>query len=383
MGDRIVDKDGLLQEYKKYAEKHTPYGWFNYQPIPLEGYEETIPLAGRNCFDRTNKILQHISENFDSDVSIVDFGSNLGFFVFEAAKKGYKSFGVDSNKKFIDVSNYLSRESGLKHQPPFYQDTLKLDTVENYKADICFIFSVLHHIEKKDRYKLLQKISNFYRGCYIEMDGRDFGREELKMFFWNVEEIAESNDRYGKGTRRRKTWYCSNYIDEVSFQNIKENNQLHGRYVFKKNKNGISTVVKKEKTSFSHTWLKTNISHEIDMYKKFPSRFFPKLIDFEINDNYRTMEIEYVEESKDCRALNDIHDFYKYLKENNLFIIDFVSDSFLWTENGLKYVDLESLFEINGDIQKTINSCRKSEKHKVHFDTYEKQINYLLNKKWK
>ena len=80
-----MDKDGLLQEYKKYAEKHTPYGWFNYQPIPLEGYEETIPLAGRNCFDRTNKILQHISENFDSDVSIVDFGSNLGFFVFEAS----------------------------------------------------------------------------------------------------------------------------------------------------------------------------------------------------------------------------------------------------------------------------------------------------------
>ena len=78
-------KQDVITKYKSAAESGKPYSWLNYQPINLPGYEETIPLRGRDCFDRSEAIFNHLNtivKHPERMITVVDWGSNLGFFCF-------------------------------------------------------------------------------------------------------------------------------------------------------------------------------------------------------------------------------------------------------------------------------------------------------------
>ena len=53
-------KENILAKYKAAAQTGKPYSWLNYQPINLPGYEETVPLRGRDCFNRSEAILNQL-----------------------------------------------------------------------------------------------------------------------------------------------------------------------------------------------------------------------------------------------------------------------------------------------------------------------------------
>ena len=92
-----------------------------------------------------------------------------------------------------------------------------------------------------------------------------------------------------------------------------------------------------------------------------------------IGDKYRELKIEYIEDTGKYHE-QEVDELYKYLKDSNLFIIDFVRDSFLIDKNNkLRVIDLESLFSIADHPIQTYLKTTKI----LAYGEYDKQINFL------
>jgi len=364
----MITKDSLLKMYEE-ASKKDDYSWSTYQPLNVAGYEATVGQSGRICKDRADAIIKHIKENLPTDSTFVDWGCNHGYFIFELAKHGYIATGLDREKKYIDVCRFVNESSGLNPKPKFFCEDLTPLSMEQHAAKAAFCFSVLHHV-KDNKIKIFDTFSKIYKNAYIEMDGANYGYDYLRVFYWDLQLVCEANDGYGKTTRRRKTWFCTNETSDAVYENIKMNNCLAGRSVFLKKPKDDSpfTVVKRESVKFSHTWVKTDLSYEASVYKKLHSPYIPKLITYEDEDEgLRKMEIEYIDKETD-RGFSYM-EIMEWLRSNGLFIIDINADQFVKTKSGYVLVDLESIVptdEVDG---------RLRGKHSVK--TYEEQVKYL------
>lgn len=197
-----ISRKSILVDYVAASKRGQPYTWFNYQPINLPGYEVTLPLAGRNCFDRIQGISQTIEEEFSGQrVRVIDWGCNLGFFAFELARLGHDVVGIDMDRRVVDVCRYLAEHSGLDKPPRFFCDRLNPSSIPLYgEFDVAICLSVFHHL-RDDRHATLRKFANQYSRAFIEMDGQDFGQHDLCSYYWRQLSIVQSNDRYGTGTR--------------------------------------------------------------------------------------------------------------------------------------------------------------------------------------
>lgn len=389
-------KEKILKMYRDSAAANAPYGWMNYQPINLPGYEETLPLRGRDCFDRAKAIFDHLDKVFGGrPVTLCDWGCNLGFFSIEAAKRGHVAEGRDADRRFVEICRHLASTNSFATKPEFYVDTLSVDALERVpKKDVLLCFSVLHHLrakEPKQYNHILQGIADGCVAAYIEMDGTNYGRNDLESFFWKVEPIVSTDDRYGKGTIHRKTMYCTNRDGGFDYRNIKTVNLVHHRGVFRRtDSSGRSTVVKRERPvapgQSSHTWIRTTLAHEREMYEKFPSPFFPKLLSTgEIPGGangapaFRWIEMDYLERSGPVTP-EGIDELFRYLEDAGLFVIDLLSDSFIPVNGKLMMVDLESMFPVVGSVAETIERNLLRASHRAPYDTYQKQREILKQK---
>jgi hypothetical protein len=374
-------KDKILEMVRSSAAREKPYGWLNYQPINLPGYEETIPLRGRDCFDRGAAIFAHLRRTFGEEkLGVADWGCNLGFFVFEAAKLGFAARGYDSDRRLVDACSFLARSTGLGTPPSFEVGTL---SAESFAAappvDVVFCFSVLHHLQpEKDRFRAIEAIANRCRGAYVEMDGVDYGRKALELFFWRVEEVAQTDDRYGDGRRKRKTFFCTNRLGDRTYQNLKTRDFVFDRNVFLCTRDGgARTVVKRERAGarHSHTWLRTSLSHERDIYRRHASDFLPRLLD-EGDGEFRWIEIEYLEPGGRVSAA-EVDALVAWLEGEQLFMIDYREDSFIPSGGRLRMIDLESVFPVEGGVPATIErhsiDARRNPPHVPGHDSWEKQ----------
>lgn len=361
----MITKEQILKMFEE-ASKKSDYGWSTYQPINAKGYEATLSQSGRVCQDRAEAIIKHIQKTL-SKPTFIDWGCNNGYFVFELAKHGYEAMGVDREAKYVNVCQVVNKDSGYLPLPKFFKDELTPLSIGQYRADVALCFSVLHHV-KENKIALFNEFSKAYKHAYIEMDGHNYGYDYLRTFYWDLQLVCEANDKYGNGTRLRKTWYCCNETPEATYENIKMENCLGGRGVFKKMMkcNGAKTVIKRENSSFGHTWIKTNLAHEINMYSKYSTNFIPKLISSNVEGD-RFMEIEYIDSNVSKGA--SIGAIFEWLKENKLFIIDINSSQFVKAQNGYVLIDLESIFHVD-----EVNSVLR--KH-VELKSYDEQIQYL------
>lgn len=374
-------KDKILEMVRQSAAREQPYGWLNYQPVNLPGYEETIPLRGRDCFDRSEAVFAHLRRNFGAaPQSLVDWGCNLGFFVFEAAKLGHVARGFDSDRRLVAACEFLASSTRFPSAPFFHAGTMSADVVRaSAPVDVILCLSVLHHLPEKERFRTIEAIANRCRGAYIEMDGSDYGRRALQLFFWRVEPVTETSDRYGTGRRRRKTWFCTNRDGDRTLRNLKDRNFVFDRGIFLCSRDsGSPTVLKRERTApgcYSHTWLKTSLVHERKIYEEHRSEFFPALLAAGEED-FRWIELEYLE-SRGVLGSPAVDALFGFLEESRLFVIDFRIDSFISCDGRLRMIDLESVFTIEGSIQETILRNAQDPKrippHLTGYDTYEKQ----------
>lgn len=373
-------REKILQKYRQAAERGKPYTWFNYQPINLPGYEETLPLCGRNCFDRSQAVAEHLKSAFgNKPLSIIDWGCNLGFFCFELAKQGHRVVGVDSNLTNVEICRYLARTNDFEIRPQFFCDELSIESIANYhECDVALCFSVLHHL-KGTQIATLNELSRTYPHAYIEMDGSGYGFNTLYAFYWNLAEVVETNDPYGSGHRKRKTWFCSNHLQGNGYQNIKNRNIVGSRGVFRVQRGESTTVVKRElKSCRSHTWVDTSLLHERDMYRRFNGvRFFPQLIDHDTSDDSNWIELEYIRADRSFSE-RELHEFYRFLRDHKLFILDLTVDSFLFSEGRLKVVDLETMFPLEDSLENLVQA--RSPKRPLPFNSYEEQLQYLIRR---
>lgn len=360
----MITKDTILTHYRKRGKD---YGWNTYQPIPLSGFEETFQFSGRACVDRFQAIASRINEVFgDKKLKILDIGCNYGYFVFELAKLGHEVTGLDGNPQYIDVCKFLTTTTEFPTTPKFKSAILtseQIELLDNYDVVICL--SVIHHMKDKSRF--LHRLSRKCAYALIEMDGPEYGKMDLETHYYSVTLIADVNDPYGSGHRRRKTWEC----DNRQTPNLKAGNFIKGRGVFKCN----DKVVKRERINVQHSWIRTDLSHEAKMLQTLAdTNFFPRFVEYSQDQTHRRLLTEYIEPVGIPR-FEEILRFYEMMKHKNLFIIDFVKDMFLFdSQNKLKVIDLESLFDISS---RPIHYWVKRNTKSIPYDSYEKQLSYL------
>jgi hypothetical protein len=347
----------ILEMVRSSAAREKPYGWLNYQPIDLPGYEETVPLRGRDCFDRARAVFDHLeAELGPGPHSLVDWGCNLGFFVFEAARRGHQAAGYDSDRRLVETGRFLAAGGGFRQRPLFEQRTLGAEAARQAPAaDVLLCFSVLHHLPEKEAWKVLEAVSNRYRAAYIEMDGHEHGRSALELFFYRVELVVETHDRYGSGRRHRKTWFCSNRQRHCTYRNLKTRDHVFRRSVFLATEaGGQRSVLKRERRAgpWSHTWLKTNLAHEREVYQRHPGPCFPRLLDSGEGE-VSWLRLEYLE-AQGLATPAAVDALFSSLAEERLFILDFRVDGFLVCKDRLMMFDLESVFPVEGTLAETV-----------------------------
>lgn len=378
-------RDKILEMVRQSAEREKPYGWLNYQPINLPGYEETIPLRGRDCFDRAAAVFGHIARTLgEGPLSLLDSGCNLGFFVFEAAKRGHLAQGFDSDRRLIEACNFLAADGSFPSRPSFLLKTLSADAVRAAPpVDVILCFSVIHHLPEKERFQVLDAIAGRCKSAYIEMDGPHQGRKALELFFWRVEQVAETNDRYGNGRLKRKTFFCTNQEGGRVFRNMKTQDFVFDRGLFLCSRpSAPPTVLKRDRAppgKYSHTWLKTSVVHERDIYRRHASPFFPVLL-ASGEDDFRWIELEFVERRGVLRR-EAVDELYDFLEQSKLFLVDFRRDSFIPCDGRLRMIDLESLFPLEGTVAQTIphyaQDLKRLPPHLDRYDSYQKQRTFL------
>jgi SAM-dependent methyltransferase len=374
-----ISHESILRDYITASERGQPYTWFNYQPINLPGFEATLPLAGRDCFDRSQAIAQTIEDTFQSErIKIIDWGCNLGFFAFELAARGHDVVGIDADRRVIDVCRYLARSSNLTHPPRFYCDRLDETSVNLYgEFDVAICLSVLHHLHD-NRKQVIADFSRLFPRAFIEMDGRNFGCHELSSFYWDIREIVECHDRYGAGTRQRKTWFCNNEATGSQYTNLKRQNIIGGRGVFLREQTGRQSVLKRESVGSSHTWIRTNLQHELEMYQTWEAcPFFARLLDHGRDERNQWIECEFVEDDGSAN-IESLNAFFAFLEANGLFVLDISVDSFLFQEGQLRFVDLESLFCVSTTIRDLVK--QRTSRDTIALDSYEKQLTYITRR---
>jgi hypothetical protein len=364
-----INKEYILNLFNK-ASKKSDYTWITYQPINCEGFEATRSQSGRLCEDRSRAVVEHIKKNISNyqNKIYIDWGCNLGYFVFDLMKNGCQSIGVDREKEYINICSFVkSQYDNTYKKPNFFIDEMNKESLQKYSADIGMCFSVLHHL-KKDKFSIADEFAKQYTQSYIEMDGNNYGYDFLKVFYWDLDLVVKANDKYGAGTRKRKTWFCNNIIGNYTYKNIKSINLLSGRGAFKKTNtnNNQSVFLKREKLKFEHTWIKTDINYEAFFYNKYKTHFFPDFISFSSNDEDRILEIEFIDNFS--QKGNSLENIFRWLEEKNLYIVDLSPSQFIKTTNGYVLTDLESIIhkdQINNRLKKSIDI--KSTDHQLQY----------------
>jgi len=336
-----ISKESILEEFRR-AGRLPDYTWSTYQPINIPGYEITRNCSGRRCFDRAGAIRKHAEKMFPKTSRVIDWGCNNGFFVFEMARAGYPATGMDRDPRMVERCRFLTGEATWATPPEFKEESLHSNAVIRYPADVCICLSVLHHL-REACHPTMDAMADTYPNAYLEMDGRNFGMDRMRVYFKQVRELITVQDRYAGGRRTRKTFFCTNAEGGRIYRNLKHVNCLDGRSVFSSAPEGgrPDRVLKRENKAFEHVWVKTNIRTEAELYSENKTSFLPTMYSFEEDSSERRMEIEYLDEGSDKGA--SLQEIFDWLAENGLRILDFNENQFIRTRHGFVLIDVETV----------------------------------------
>jgi hypothetical protein len=164
------------------------------------------------------------------------------------------------------------------------------------------------------------------------------------------------------------------------WRNIKAHDFVYGRGIFRRTNchGGEDSVTKRELLRSRHSWIATNLEHEIAIYHACGDcGFFPRLIGSGTTDRFRWLEIEHVEDDGSA-SLEELQRFFAFLKDRRLFLLDVVGCSFLFRKGRVTVVDLESLFPVETTIADLIRA--KTSRPAIRLDDYDKQYQYVSRK---
>lgn len=99
------------------------------------------------------KVLDDIKPN-----SYVDFGSNLGYYVFWAAQHGIYSTGIDYNLEYISVCNAIKTRHNVENAN-FVNTNLQNSLSSIIPVDFMTVFNVIHHLyNRTEQYRNMERL---------------------------------------------------------------------------------------------------------------------------------------------------------------------------------------------------------------------------------
>ena len=146
---------------KKQLEQLLSNCPYIYQPI-YGLAKENQPVSARNGYDRLSTIkdvYSKISSAEKRPLKVLDLGCNAGFYSFELARLGADVTGVETNKGFYNLCNYLKDVSGLKTVSFLNENFVELYAENKLGSfDLILGLSIFHHIASKYTYKKAREI---------------------------------------------------------------------------------------------------------------------------------------------------------------------------------------------------------------------------------
>lgn len=125
----------------------------------------------------------------------LDFGSNLGYYVFNAAHRGILSTGIDYNQEYTSVCNAIKTRHNVVHAT-FINDNLQNSLTYLTPKDFMTVFNVIHHLyNRTEQY------------CDMNQLVSDFARLAKDVLF----EVPTENDPKGR------KWTVNTGYSEVLF----------------------------------------------------------------------------------------------------------------------------------------------------------------------
>lgn len=165
------------------------------------------------------------TEVFDSvsPNTYVDFGSNLGYYVFWAAQRGIPSMGIDYNQEYISVCNAVKARHSIEHAT-FVNTNLQSSLAYVTPKDFMTVFNVIHHLYNRtekymDMHRLIGDFAMLANDVLFEVptekDSKghkwtmDTGYTEA-LFVSAAQEIFDSVERIDGQTQHRPYYLCRN-----------------------------------------------------------------------------------------------------------------------------------------------------------------------------
>jgi SAM-dependent methyltransferase len=146
---------------------------FRYQPSAVK---PLIPCSDRAngtrpCSDRLEAILRHVPAD---GKNMLDIGSNAGYYLFEFAKRGYASHGLETDPDLVHFTALASYVLGIEHVSC---ELGRLDRpyVQRMKPyDVVLCLSVIHHIIMETSFENAEAIlrglaANTNKALFFEM----------------------------------------------------------------------------------------------------------------------------------------------------------------------------------------------------------------------
>lgn len=115
--------------------------------------------------DFFEKILTQIDPS-----TYVDFGSNLGYYVFNAAQKGIASLGIDYNLEYTSVCNAIKIRHNMSNANFVNNNLQNYVESNNTKNDFMTVFNVIHHLyNRTEKYQDMKKLIGDFSSLAVDV----------------------------------------------------------------------------------------------------------------------------------------------------------------------------------------------------------------------
>ncbi len=184
---KIIESVILLRSIILLTFYKTLPGVNRYQPIYNSANEDQVT---RPCYDRWSSIEKVIPKKRGS---VLDIGSNIGYFTFKFSEKGFLSHGIESDVLNIIISNSIKEKNKINNAI-FSKDTVDEKFIE--KMSYYFLInnlSVFHHwVKRFGQDKAIEMLKNISKNC--ECMFFETGQNNEKKMSWSQSLEFMGND---------------------------------------------------------------------------------------------------------------------------------------------------------------------------------------------
>lgn len=143
----------------------------HYQPV--RGYPEKIDSKRVEGFERIlDTIISHTGGV--QDATILDIGSNLGWFCFRLTDLGARTYGLELDSRRVEACKCLAQRDNYNYDNPMFLNENAAEWVvgKNYKWDWVILLNTIHHIfvwDEEKTWKMWNNLIDNSRGVFVMM----------------------------------------------------------------------------------------------------------------------------------------------------------------------------------------------------------------------